>query len=175
MSDVDLPPVGQRLGQGDLDRLVQNFQRASQWQATTVSMTGEGRGRQVVAVVNARGVLQSLDIPDVACRADGAELARDVVQAVSAARSDVAEQLPAAGRITFGDESPEVATLAAAAAARSAASIVAERGSVDEGETTQRERGLRDGSPAPLSPPGTTSPWPPAAAPTTPPSDPGRW
>ena len=164
MSDIDLPPPGQRLAQGDLDRMVQRLQRASQWQATTVSMTGQGRGRQVVATVDARGALQSLDIPDVACRGDGAELAGDVVAAITAAREDVASQLARAGRLAFGDDAPEVDTIVAAATARSRSTISVERGS-DASEGTDGNAWAA----APRSAPSAPS------APAAPPSDTGHW
>lgn len=156
MSDIDLPPVGQRLGQGDLDRMVQRLQRATEWQATTATLTGEGRESLVVAVVDARGVLRSIDIPDVACRGDGEDLARDVVAAITAAREDVAAQLTRTGRLAFGDDAPEVETIAAAAAARSRAPITAEGGSDPAG--TEHTPGPGPGTPS-----------------ATPRSEPGHW
>ncbi|MFW5468926.1 hypothetical protein ACOCJ4_02645 [Knoellia sp. CPCC 206435] len=168
MSDIDLPPVGERLAQGDLDRMVQRLQRASQWQAATVSMTGQGRGRQVVATVDARGVLQSLDVPDVACRGDGAELAGDVVAAITAAREDVASQLARAGRLAFGDDAPEVDTIVTAATARSRATIAAEGGSdgSEDADGTGWTAAPRWSAPSAPSAPAS----PPAHR-----SDPGHW
>ena len=156
MSDIDLPALGDRLAQGDLDRLVQRLHRATAWRTATAELTGQGRGRDVVAVVDARGVLRSLDVPDVACTGDGARLADDIVRAVTAAREDVAAQLTRSGRATFGEDAPEVSAIDAAATARSRAPIVGSGETDGEG-----------GNPA-TAPAGT-----PATAPRS--SNPGQW
>lgn len=154
MSDIDLPPVGQRLAQGDLDRMVQRVRKAQEWQASVSTLTGEGRGAEVLAVVDARGVLRSLDIPDVACRGRGHELASDVVEAIRAARADVAEKLARSGRLAFGEDAPEVDTIAVAAAARSRAPIVADGGDDPEAPADDADRGFR--SPTPPPPPAAS-------------------
>lgn len=121
--DGSAPRRGAGLAQGDLDRLVSAYHRASQWRTDAAELIGEGRGRLVIAKVGATGVLVDLDVPDAACAGDGQLLAQDVIRAVTAARRDVATRLVESGERTFGPDAPQVATIREAAQARTEAPI----------------------------------------------------
>lgn len=121
--DSSTPHRGNGLAKGDLGRLVSSYHRASQWRQDAAVLVGEGRGRLVIAKVDATGVLIDLDVPDAACTGDGQVLAQDVTRALTAARRDVATRLVESGERTFGADDPLVGTIRDAAEARSEARI----------------------------------------------------
>jgi hypothetical protein len=123
VTDDGRAPGRAGLARADLDHLVAAYQQASRWRRDAAELVGEGRGRLVIATVDATGVLVDLDVPDAACTRDGRLLAEDVVRAVTAARHDVTTRLVQSGERTFGPEAPQLATIRDAAQARSEAPI----------------------------------------------------
>lgn len=124
--DVSTPGRGAIPAPRDLGGLVSAYQRASDWRKEAADLVGTGRGRLVIAKVDATGVLLDLDVPDSACTGDGQHLAQDVTRAITAARQDVAARLVESGERAFGAGTPHVDTIRDAAQARGSAPIEVE-------------------------------------------------
>ncbi len=104
---------GERLAQGDLDRLAARTRRALDWRQGLSGLHGEGRAHGIRAVCDAGGHLVDLSVPDAACADGGRALAESVLDALMAAREDVAEQVAGSGRAEFGEDSTEAETITA--------------------------------------------------------------
>ena len=104
---------GERLAQGDLDRLAARTRGAIAWRRGLGDLRGEGRAHGIRAVCDAEGHLVDLDVPDTACADGGRVLAEAVLDALMAAREDAAEQVARSGRAAFGEDSTEAATITA--------------------------------------------------------------
>jgi hypothetical protein len=103
----------ERLAQGDLDRLAGRARRGLEWRQSIASLRGEGRAQGVLAGCDANGILVDLSIPTSACGNGGRALSEAVLDALTAARQDVAEQVATSAADAFGEESPEARTVAA--------------------------------------------------------------
>ena len=102
---------GERLAQGDLDRLAARTRRALDWRHGLGGLRGEGRAHGIRAVCDAGGHLVDLSVPDSACADGGRALAESVLDALMAAREDVADQVAASARAEFGEDSSEAETI----------------------------------------------------------------
>ena len=104
---------GERLAQGDLDRLAARTRRALDWRQGLSGLRGEGRAHGIRAVCDAGGHLVDLSVPDSASADGGRALAESVLDALMAAREDVADQVAASARAEFGEDSPEAEAITA--------------------------------------------------------------
>ena len=139
---------GERLAQGDLDRLAARTRRALDWRQGLSGLRGEGRAHGIRAVCDAGGNLVDLAVPDAACTDGGRALAEAVLDALMAAREDVAEQVAASGRAEFGEDSREAETITASWTSGLARRPQAVAGRDRDGRDLPGSPGLPPGPPA---------------------------
>ncbi|KRE61335.1 YbaB/EbfC family nucleoid-associated protein [Nostocoides sp. Soil756] len=139
------------LTQTELDRLAARARAALAWRQTVEAMRAEGEVDGVRVTVNGTGSLVDLRIPTAACADGGDALAGRVSEAITRARVEVARLAARSGAETFGEDSPEAATIRASwdDGARHRPQVVA-------AETDRREDPRPPSGPPPASPPPGT-------------------